>query len=171
MEKKTSGIIISIIVVILLIKFGSGLGNSGVKYNNQIINQQKKIIDKMNNLESTFTKTNRDSQAMDAKLLELEEQIEKSLAYVNEMEAYEGDSSLKDAAIVLFEFYQSITRNEFQSMIDILKLDQGEITQSDIDYLTQIEQDITKRESDLITELDEIQQKFAGTHGFKIEKK
>jgi hypothetical protein len=162
--KKISSFVVCIAVVLIMVNCGS---SAAINYNDQIVDFQGKIIEKMLDLSGTFEKSNPD--VMDAKLKALQLQIDESLAGLKQMKDFKGNIRLRDAAIALFEFYQSIASTEYPEIINILGLGAANITQSDQDRLLEIQKDITERESEFDKELQAAQKEFALVYGIDIK--
>jgi hypothetical protein len=167
--KKVLSFVVTVVVVIAVRQFigmGGG-GASAIKYNDGIVGYQNKIIEKMLDLSNTFEKGTQ--VQMDAKLKALQAQIVESLAGVSKMEAFKGNTRLRDAAIALFKFYQSIAENEYREIIDILSKDPASISDSDKNRLVEIQNDITTRELGFDNEFQAAQKEFSRIHNFKME--
>jgi hypothetical protein len=141
--------------------------SAAINYNDQIVDYQGKIIEKMLDLSGTFEKGNPD--VMNAKLKALQLQIDESLAGLNQMKDFKGNTRLRDGAIALVEFYQSIAGTEYPEIINILNLGIGNITESEQQRLLEIQKDITKREADFDNELQAAQKEFALVYGIDIK--
>ena len=86
------------------------------------------------------------------------------------MEDFKGNFRLRDGAIALFEFYQSIAANEYPEIINILSLGAENISDTDRDRLLEIQKDITEREAELDKELQAAQKEFALLYGIDIKR-
>lgn len=163
--KKTLVILVGFLVVIFVVNCNSG---AAINYNDRIVNYQGKIIEKMLDLSNAFTKA--DSFEMNSKLKLLQLQIDESLAGVSKMEDFKGNFRLRDGAIALFEFYQSIAANEYTEIVNILSLGAGNISEGDSQRLIQIQEDLTKREIEFDNELQAAQKEFAQVYDIDIKK-
>jgi len=143
-------------------------GGSGgaIAYNDRIVGCQNKIIEKMLALADSFSGAN--PAVMQGKLLALKGQIDESLSAVSQMQDFKGNTRLRDAAVKLFEFYQSITDAEYAELVDILGKGAGNITDSDRDRLQEIQSNITAREAEFDKELQAAQKEFALIHHIEV---
>lgn len=162
--KKILSIAVCFVVVLCLANCGSG---AAINYNDQIVDYQGKIIEKMLALSDTFQQNN--PGVMDAKLKALQLQIDESLAGIKQMKDFKGNIRLRDGAIALFEFYQSIASTEYPEIINILSLGVENITDGDRQRLLDIQKDITEREAQFDNELQAAQKEFAMVYGIDIK--
>lgn len=162
--RKILSIVVCCAVVLITVNCGS---SAAINYNDQIVEYQGKIIEKMLDLSNTFQGSNQ--AAMEAKLKALQLQIDESLAGLNQMKDFKGNTRLRDAAIALFEFYQSIAGTEYPEIINILNLGIGNITENEQQRLLEIQNDITKREAEFDNELQAAQKEFAMVYGIDIK--
>lgn len=162
--KRFLSIAVCVVAVLLAVHCGSG---AAINYNDRIVEYQGKIIEKMITLSNAFGKG--DPADMDAKLKVLQLQIDESLAGVSKMEDFKGNFRLRDGAIALFEFYQTIAAEEYPEIIGIIGRGQENITDYDRDRLVQIQEDITAREAKFDDELQAAQKEFALAYGIEIK--
>ncbi len=166
MKKSLSGLVF-VVIVFFAIRYFVGGGSGAIKYNDRIVDCQNKIIVKLFDFFNALEKS--ESDEMDEKLLELQTQIDDSLAVLSAMESYDGYTRLRDAAIELLKFYKDIAQEECQEIVEILSQPQSDITVSDYNRLQEIQRDLGDGEADLDKELQEAQQEFAKMHGFQIK--
>lgn len=163
--KRTLLILVSLVVIIFVVNCNSG---PAISYNDRIVNYQGKIIEKMLDFSNALAKA--DPTDMNAKLNVLQLQIDESLAGISKMEDFKGNFRLRDGAIALFEFYQSIAANEYPEIINILSMGAENISEYDRDRLMEIQKDITKREIEFDNELQAAQREFAQVYGIDIKR-
>ncbi|HLP62319.1 MAG TPA: hypothetical protein VK186_25990 [Candidatus Deferrimicrobium sp.] len=161
--KRILFIIVCFAAVLLAVNCGS---NAAINYNDRIVDYQGKIIEKMIDLSNAFAKA--DPAQMNAKLKTLQLQIDESLAGISKMEDYKGNFRLRDGAIALIEFYQSIAGTEYAEIINILSMGAENITDMDRERLLEIQKDITEREAKFDNELQAAQKEFALVYGIDI---
>ena len=82
------------------------------------------------------------------------------------MEPFNGSSQLRDTAIKLFEFYQDISENEYDEILDIFS--QDEITEADVERIEDLAEGITEREKALDYEFSAVQKAFAQEYGILL---
>lgn len=166
MKKSLSGVVF-VVIAFFAVRYFIGGGSAAIKYNDRIVDCQNKIIMEILDLANSFEKS--DPDQMDEKLLELQTQIDDSLAILSAMEPYDGYTRLRDGAIELIKFYKDIAGEEYQEIVEILSQPQSDITTGDYNRLQDIQRDIEDREADLDKELQEAQQEFAKMHNFRIK--
>ncbi|MCU0286133.1 MAG: hypothetical protein MUF15_07010 [Acidobacteria bacterium] len=159
-------VFIFICLGVFLLAIGCNTG-AAVRYNDEIVNYQGKVIEKMLALSDAFQKG--DSSDMEAKLKSLQLQIDESLAGLSKMQDFKGNFRLRDGAIALFEFYQSIAGTEYREIIDIISKGAENIQDYDRDRLVEIQKDITAREAEFDKELQAAQKEFALSNGIDIK--
>lgn len=118
--------------------------SSAVDYNNYIIGQQEKIVNKMNELSEAI-----DAETYDiagTKREELVKQCVTSIDSVKALEAFNKNTGFRDEAVTLFTFYKAISEKEYKEMLDILKKEN--IGEPDVARMNEIKEDITKRENE-----------------------
>ncbi len=162
--KKILSIVVCFAVVLCVVNCS---GSGAINYNDRIVGYQGKIIEKMLDLSNTFQKG--DPAVMDTKLKVLQLQINESLAGVSQMQDFKGNTRLRDGAVALFEFYQSIASTEYPEIINILSLGAENITDSDRDRLLEMQKDITEREAKFDNELQAAQKEFALVYDIDIK--
>lgn len=159
--------------VIILSSCGSNEGKevkpemTPLDYNDAIITEQSKIINAMLNLSKAFETA--DATTMDTKLELLTKQASTAIEALEKMEPYKGDNTLRASAIALFEFYKSLSENEFDEMVDILKKKE-KITKEDFAKMEELNKGIVEKETVLDKNLSDAQNAFASKYGFQIER-
>lgn len=168
--KKLCKLSLSIILTLALWGLNTGCQNSTkspVDYNNEIIDNQSKIIQKIINLSNSFDK--RDANEMENLYQVLKKQIDESIDTISNLDEYEGNTQFRDASIKLFKFYQSVVGKEYREMIDILKKKDSELSQKDVDRIDALTIDISKREEGLDEEFAKVQKEFADKYNIQIQ--
>ncbi len=152
----------------LFILASCGKSSSALRYNDKIINIQSKVINKIIILTQSMKSGN--AELMQRRLTELQDQTTLSADELSNLEEFEGGDELYNSAMDLFEFYESVCKNEFQEMIEILSRSQSGITAMDIRRMQELQGIIQKEEGELDRKLLTAQQNFARLHGFRIGK-
>ncbi len=132
-------------------------------YNNKIVELQSSIIQKMLDLASSFESGS--TPEMTNKHRELINTCEEIIRQSRELEPFEENSELRDTAIKLFEFYLSISTNEYREIIDILG---KENTPYNMQRMQEVVEDISIRESALDNEFMMAQKAFVEKYGIQI---
>lgn len=135
-------------------------------YNDQIINYQAPVIEKMLALSKAIEST--DSAAMYTKLGELDKQIDVSMKGLNDMKPFEGGEQLKTAMMDAFSFYKNITNNEYKRIIEILTQPADSMSVEDYAELTKMGDDITKQEVAIDDKVAKAQSEFAKANHIEL---
>ncbi len=158
-----------IFLAITIFIFSScGKSSSALRYNDKIIEIQSKVINKIIILTQSMKTGNTD--LMQRRLEELQQQTTLSANEITSLEEFEGGNELFNAALDLFEFYESVCKNEFQEMIEILARSQSGISAMDLSRMQDLQRIIQEEEGALDRKLLTAQQDFAKQFGFRIGK-
>jgi len=140
---------------------------SALDYNNTIVDEQMKIMEKFMRFIELETE---DLDEMDAARSEIVAQCKTSIAEVEKLAAFEGDPTFRDAALQLFRFYKHSSEISYKEMIDILR--KGEMmTEEDEERLIEINEAVTADETELDEQLSKAQEVFSKKYNFNLEKK
>jgi len=140
-----------------------------IKYNDTIVEYGNKVTKLMIDLGKAFERA--DPDEMDEKLEAVQDQIDRSIEGVENMDGFEDNYEFRDAAIDLLEFYQSVAENECYEIVDILKKDREDINEADVEYIKEVQEDLEAGEDELYNELVMVQKEFAKKYNFIIENK
>ncbi len=134
-------------------------------YYHYILDEDNKIISKMLDLNKAFDMA--DARRIDHMLKMLQKQTESSVYEIAKLKPFENDSSLKTSAKKLFEFYKSLSEEEYVDLSDILK--KKELSDDDIAKCRKIQKSIIERESPLDINFTNAQNEFAAKYGFQLK--
>jgi hypothetical protein len=137
---------------------------TALEYNNKIVDEQNKIITK---ILAFYDATAAGSETSEKLRKEASEQCESSLKVIKALPDYEGDTRLRDAAVELLLFYQTMADKSFVEMMAIIEKGE-EITDEDLAQLEKIEADITNKEVLLDAELANAQEAFSKKHNVTL---
>ncbi len=137
---------------------------SAVDYNDAIIGEQNKIIEHI----LAMSNATYDIDLADEHRVRIIEQCDASIAVVSAMDAYDGNSDLRDGAVNLFKFYKEIATTDFKRILEIL--DNDELTDEDYDELDQIDASISSRETPLDKAFQGAQAEFSKKHNLTLLK-
>lgn len=168
-------ILVSLVSLLLLMascKQKNYVGSNGVEftsaieYNDYIITRQKTVVSEISRY-GNAAQVNADSAEII--LDKTVEHIGNMLVEIKGMPAFNGDSSFRDAAIELFNFYKKSFSTDFKEMLNInRKVELDTFDESDIARFKQIEEDISKKENPLDAKLKEMQMQFAKKNNLKL---
>jgi len=137
-----------------------------IEYNDFIVDQQNVIIEHMIELSNSYDNGKRDTIQDAFNCLVIA--CDSSKALIDNLTAYENDSTLKISASELFNFYSSIFHKEYKEMLDIFL--KGELaSDSEISRLNNIVTYVREKEEDLNLKLTASQHSFSQKYGFKFE--
>jgi Asp-tRNA(Asn)/Glu-tRNA(Gln) amidotransferase B subunit len=83
------------------------------------------------------------------------------------MQPFKGDTRFRDTVIKAFEFYESICKNEYREIVEIIKKD-GEPSQEDQARIQQMLESVIDRHNAITEELLQVQREFAAKHGLEV---
>ncbi len=139
--------------------------NDAESYNNYIINNQNKVIQKILELSATFD-TGSDEQIR-AKYKEFGESVETAKKEIEKLGAYEGNTEFRDAALDLMNFYKEIYENQYKKLIDIVIKGEN-ATEADLQELNKIVEEVSAKEAKMDQKVAEAQNKFARDNNMTI---
>ena len=152
-------------LLFLFFSFTACSQKNAIEYNDAIIKEQSKIMQKVLEFLSVMEK---DLIKADQVLKETAVQTKASIKTVSAMEPFDGSSELRDSALELFKFYLHVVENEYPEMIAILKKGES-ITQKDVDRMNELQQKITKQEQVLDSKMSTAQANFSKKHNISIQ--
>ena len=160
-------VLISLLTVsfMLLHSCNSKPSMTPVEYNDTIIKEQAKIIELMFDL---VAKIEKDLDGCEAVRLKTIVQCDSSIQFVSKMEPFDGDASLKNTALDLFNFYKKAYQNEYKEMIEILQLG-DKITAEDMARITLLNEELAKKETSFDNAFQGAQAAFARKNNIMIE--
>ncbi|TAL68776.1 MAG: hypothetical protein EPN82_08870 [Bacteroidetes bacterium] len=161
-----SFLIISFIACSKNVKENSVTVRTPLEYLEYIIGEQNKIIPKM--LDFNQALESGEEGRIEHMLTLLQKQTESSVDEVMKLKPFEGDKTFKKAALELFEFYQSISNDEFVDMAKIFTK-KDKMTQDDFDEITELRRNIIDREKILDQNLSNAQKTFADKYQYRLE--
>lgn len=159
--------VIGIAVIVVLGAVGYFMTRSSDKaidYNDKLIGLQTRVVKGMIDFSRSFETADRTQ--MDRKHAELVATIEGVLKEVKAMGPFEDSAEFRDAAVEMFDFYDSIARREYLEILNILKKETPEET--DLARIDEIVKSISSREEALDRKFQGIQQAFARKHDIKL---
>jgi len=139
---------------------------TALEYNEYIIGEHNKIMIKMLDFSKAFESG--EGRRMEHSLNIMQKQIKSSIEMLSKLEPYEGDDKFKEAALELFEFYDSISDDEFQEMADIQKK-KGSQTIEDRDRMNELSRGVAEKEKVLDMNLYNAERAFASKHSAQLQ--
>lgn len=152
-------------IFFLFLSFTACSQKNAVEYNDAIIKEQGKIMQKVLEFISVMQK---DPVKADKVLKETAVQAKASIKVVSAMEPFDGSTELRDSALELFKFYLHVVENEYPEMMAILKKGNA-VTQKDVDRMNELQQKISKQEEVLDTKVSTAQANFSKEHNISMQ--
>ena len=135
--------------------------SSAIAYNDSIVKKQQEIIS------SSLQLTSEADVSKAAKIVD--ESISKitvSIKYLQGMPDWKGNTTLRDRALDLFNFYKELFSKDYKAILEIKK--DGQITSEEQAKLIQIQTSVTEKEAKLDTAFEKAQKDFAESNHMGI---
>ena len=140
-----------------------------LKYNNDIIKEQKSVMLELNNLDKAIYSY--DGAKMDMAYAKLENQLKKSIDVVNNMSSLGGKTDFKDATIIYFKAIQDGMVAEMKPIMNHYRKPVTETTEDD----DKKAEALFDKNIDRVSKADDLffkaQQAQATEYGYTIENK
>jgi uncharacterized coiled-coil protein SlyX len=138
-----------------------------IKYNDAIITEQRKVVDKENELTGAI-KSNAGN--LDEILAGLTKQTEESIAVVTKMEDFDKKSDFKDAALKLFNVYKDVAAVEYKAWLANLKTPIDQVNDQVLAEETELVKKINEKIDKALGDFTKAQEDFAAKYKFEIAK-
>jgi hypothetical protein len=147
---------------------------SPVDYNNSIIEQQVKIVEKIDELKKAIDNYNvlPADVAIDEMNVAYDKvifQIDSAMAFIKTVEDFKGDNTLQKGAADLFIGYQSIIETEYKGIIELYKIPDAMFVQADQDKLDELLETSTTKLNTAYDNFTTTQAKFATDNNLVLE--
>ena len=167
MKSKISAILGTLLMVLFFASCGP-TKEDAIKYNDQIIDQQRKVVDKENDLIGYIkggSLTN-----LDEKYNSLSKQIDESTEAVKKMESFDGKTEFKDATLALFVIYRSVVDKEYKAWVLNLKTPAELIDDKVLDEERDLVKSINEKMDKALADFTKAQEDFATKYKFEISR-
>ncbi len=141
--------------------------DEAIKYNDNIIIQQQKIVQLFNRLDSSFADTIHQSFIENHKLLSRE--INRQFHFIDSLPSFNNDSSFKSEYKKLLTIYRDVVQNNYTKMIELYTLPDSLYTQSIKDEFLNIYKQSNEQLQNAINEFIKFQQSFAKKYNFSLQ--
>jgi hypothetical protein len=162
---KLAGMLLVIFVTVFGFTGCKPSEHEAVEYNDRIINQQRAI----NGKEQEMIAALEDSTAVESAYKAYIAQVQASLDSINAMNEFAGSHELKDAALRLFNLYKEVGANEYREIVSLMKKSDESLTDEDKARVSALLNDVTKKLNAEVGELNKAQDKFAREYHIQIE--
>ena len=165
MKKLFTTIIGSLFVSAILVSCGPTT-NDAIKYNDALVDQQKKVLQKESVLIEGISKNMPDK--LDSSYNDLLSQIKESIDVVQKMDAFDGKTEMKDAALKVFEAYKDAAENDYAKMIKLAKTPDTLYTQETDNKVIDLSKKIDDKLNKAVDAFIEKQNEFAKKYKFEL---
>ena len=165
MKKIFAAILSSLFVSALLVSCGPST-DEAIKYNDALVSQQTKVFEKESALIEAISKNM--PEKFDILLAELSIQVDSSTDAVKKMDAFDGKSDLKDAALKVFATYREVVDSNYNAMIKYAKTPDSLYTQEDDDKVIELSKKIDDKLNKAVEDFVTLQKSFAGKYKFEL---
>ena len=155
--------VFTLLILLFLTGCSSTPKMSATEYNDFIVKEQQLIVNEMRQFNND---DGSNLEHIEQKRLKIVTQCDSSLFKIEQLEDFDGKTSLKNAALELFTFYKTVCDNEYQEMIAIMN--KSLITKEDIEKLKLSQEKNKQQEIKLDKQLETAQNEFAKDQGIKI---
>lgn len=156
-----------IIISILFLSACSNQPEKAIKYNDQIINQQQKIVFLFNKLDSSFADTiNHSFKVIHQELMQ---EIDNQLKFIDSFPDFEGKNQFKQEYKILLTVYQDVVKNDYAKMIDLYTLPDSLYTQNVKNDFLQTNKIANNKLQQALNKFIEVQKQFAEEYKFNLQ--
>ncbi|NQX91008.1 MAG: hypothetical protein HRT74_02520 [Flavobacteriales bacterium] len=155
------------ILVVLAMSSCTTRSDKAAVYNDSIIEQQAQIIEAFNQMDSTML-INNDSE-MESAYLILRGKVKEGLKSLDTLGNFEKDPILLKASKELFSGYDMLMQDEYQELLNILRMEPEAITPEVIQEAHNLESDIVLKMKDLHSEFRASQMAFGEKYNVNFE--
>ena len=138
-----------------------------IKYNDAIITEQRKVVEKENDLTGAIKGNAPD---LDGILKKLSAQVDESTAIVTKMESFDKKTDFKDATLKLFAVYKDVADNEYKAWLLNLKTPIDKVDDKVLNEETELVNKINGKIDKALAEFTKAQDEFAAKYKFEIAK-
>ncbi len=153
-----------LLIVILFLGSCSPSPKQASKYNNMLIRQQRKVIEKMDDLIKSFSLYNK--KQMNQAYQDLEKTIDQAIDTVSNMKGFDGSTEYRDKTLELLKLYKNVTENEFHTVLNLLS--KKEYTNSDAKIVSETMLQARNRLSKANKAFEEYQKQFAKKYNLRL---
>jgi len=163
--KKNLFYVLALFVVAFITSCGPTMEDA-INYNDQIIDEELAIIDKINVLETEFStyEPSKIEPALDAALL----QVTNSIEIVEALDNFDGSSEFKNQTLEFFRMFKKQLEEDYAEMLEIYKLPSDQYTSVEEKRYNEIVKKIDDEYQPQFKEFTGTQDAFATKYGFTL---
>lgn len=141
-----------------------------MNYNDNIIKEQKKVINAENAVIRAIKDKNMDILVIQGLYEALSKQVDESLATIDKMDKFDGKTDFKDAALKFMKTYREVVSKDYKAWIENLKIPLDKLTNEDLSQEKIIVADINRKLDNANSDFINAQKDFALKYKFQLEK-
>jgi hypothetical protein len=165
MKKVLSTLFGSLVLSVLMVSCAPTTDDA-IKYNDALVDQQTKVIKAEDALIQAISQNT--PEKLDEALNGLVKQIAASEEAVSKMEAFDGKTDYKDAALSLFKAYKNAAEKEYPEIIKIAKTPNEEYSQDMDDQLMTLSKAVDEKLNKEIEAFVAKQKEFSEKYKFEL---
>ncbi len=129
-----------------------------------LIRQQRKVIEKMDDLINSFSLYNK--KQMDQAYQDLLTTIDQAIDTVSRMKGFDGSTEFRDRTLELLKLYKDVTENEFHTVLNLLS--KKDYSNNDAKIVSETMLQARNRLSKANKEFEQYQQQFAKKYNLRL---
>ncbi len=137
------------------------------QYNNKIINIQYKLVPDVVNFFNALEGGSLSD--LKAKKNILSKDFDAAIQKVSSMDGFEGDVSLRDAALEWFKLYKSSLEEEYNHIIELASVSKEKRTPEDKEKLKELSAALIEKEKEIDHKFETAQVTFSKKHGLELK--
>lgn len=155
------------LVLILFLSACSNKTEDAIKYNDQIISKQQRIVQWFNKLDSSFTDTVKQSYKTIHQ--ELIKEITNQFKFIDSLPAFDKKDEFKNEYKKLLSVYEDVIKNDYQKMIDLYSMPDSLYTQNVKNEFLQTNQFANEKLQNALNKFIEFQKQFSSYYKFNLQ--
>jgi len=163
MKKLFAIFTVSLFASTILLSCGPS-SDDAIKYNNDLVEQRTKVIEKENALTEAISKNM--PEKLDILYSEMNKQIDESIEAVNKMYGFDGKTDMKDAVMKLLTTYKEVAGSEYKEMLKYTKIPDSLYTQEEDDKVMELSKKIDDKLNKVDDDFIQAQKLFAEKYQF-----
>jgi|AntRauTorcE11897_2_1112592.scaffolds.fasta_scaffold15425_2 glutathione peroxidase-family protein len=136
-------------------------------YNDNINRLQYKVMEKINDMDSSLVEY--DADQLEIAHLELKAEIRRSLQGLRDLGPFTQDSALYTASEDLFKFYKEVSDEEYERVVEIMSLPDSSFTAAEQEHASAIFDTIQVRFETQHEDFKKVQQNFIEEYRLTVE--
>jgi hypothetical protein len=161
---------LSILFLITCLSSCAPTKEEAMNYNDKIIKEQKKVIKAENEVISAIKDKNMDILVVQGLNEGLSRQVDESIAAIEKLEKFDGNTDFKDAALKFMKIYREVVSKDYKAWIDNLKIPIDKLTNEDLSQEKIIVADLNRKLNNANADFVNAQKDFALKYKFTLSK-